>query len=86
MKVRKKPAVVEAVQWHRYDEPPEGLFLGPHGPPTGATCLLNRPHLHTLEGVVFDVGLHDWIVTGIMGERYPVKPAIFAATYDFVDP
>ncbi len=24
----------------------------------------------------------DWIVTGVVGERYPVKPDIFAATYD----
>ena len=27
----------------------------------------------------------DWIVTGAQGERYPVKPAIFEATYDPVD-
>lgn len=24
----------------------------------------------------------DWIITGVAGERYPCKPAIFAATYD----
>ena len=28
----------------------------------------------------------DWIITGVAGERYPCKPAIFAATYDPVDP
>lgn len=26
----------------------------------------------------------DWIVTGVQGERYPVKPAIFEATYEAV--
>jgi hypothetical protein len=24
----------------------------------------------------------DWIVTGVQGERYPVKPDIFTATYE----
>jgi hypothetical protein len=24
----------------------------------------------------------DWIITGVQGERYPVKPDIFTATYD----
>jgi len=27
----------------------------------------------------------DWIVTGVQGERYPVKPEIFAATYEPVE-
>ena len=27
----------------------------------------------------------DWIITGVQGERYPCKPAIFAATYEPVD-
>jgi hypothetical protein len=27
----------------------------------------------------------DWVVTGVQGERYPVKPAIFRATYEAVD-
>jgi hypothetical protein len=26
----------------------------------------------------------DWIITGVAGERYPCKPAIFAATYEAV--
>ncbi|MFC8986025.1 hypothetical protein [Streptomyces sp. NPDC057115] len=27
----------------------------------------------------------DWIVTGVQGEHYPVKPDIFAATYEEVE-
>lgn len=27
----------------------------------------------------------DWIITGVHGERYPCKPAIFATTYEPVD-
>jgi hypothetical protein len=35
----------------------------------------------TLEGMMIaEPG--DWIVTGIAGERYPVKPSIFEATYE----
>jgi hypothetical protein len=26
----------------------------------------------------------DWIVTGIAGERYPVKPEIFLKTYEVI--
>ena len=39
------------------------------------------PHIHTLEGR-HDVGLFDWIARGIKGELWPIKPDIFAATYE----
>ncbi|UMZ35592.1 PGDYG domain-containing protein [Priestia megaterium] len=36
--------------------------------------------IKTLEGdMIASPG--DWIVTGIKGEKYPVKPDIFAETY-----
>lgn len=44
----------------------------------------SRQVIHTLEGeMVAEAG--DYIVTGIKGERYPVKPDIFEATYDPVE-
>jgi len=27
----------------------------------------------------------DWVVTGVQGEHYPVKPDVFAVTYEAVD-
>ncbi|GKV54283.1 hypothetical protein NCCP2222_02300 [Sporosarcina sp. NCCP-2222] len=40
--------------------------------------------IETLEGTMkAEVG--DWIVTGIKGEQYPVKPEIFLATYEAID-
>ncbi len=37
--------------------------------------------IKTLEGLMCgEVG--DWIIRGVAGEFYPVKPAIFAATYE----
>ena len=39
----------------------------------------------TLEGVMrADPG--DWIITGVKGERYPVKDEIFKMTYEEVTP
>jgi hypothetical protein len=40
--------------------------------------------IRTLEGVM-TVSNGDWIVRGIRGEFYPVKPDIFAQTYEAVD-
>lgn len=40
--------------------------------------------IHTLEGdMVASPG--DWIITGIKGEKYPVKNDIFQSTYEAVD-
>ncbi|WP_205758306.1 hypothetical protein [Macrococcoides bohemicum] len=40
--------------------------------------------INTLEGVM-TASKGDWIVTGIHGERYPVKPDIFDKTYEVID-
>ena len=40
-------------------------------------------YIETLEGTMkADVG--DWIITGVNGEQYPVKPEIFAKTYEII--
>ena len=40
-----------------------------------------RELIHTLEGdMVADPG--DWIITGVKGEKYPVKDEIFKLTYE----
>jgi hypothetical protein len=38
----------------------------------------------TLEGVM-QAAVGDYIITGVQGERYPVKPDIFHATYEPAD-
>jgi hypothetical protein len=40
--------------------------------------------IDTLEGVMV-ASPGDWIVTGVKGERYPVKPDIFEMTYETVE-
>lgn len=83
MKYRKKPVVIEAMQ---FEDTPERLaelseFMG-----TEIVCQHvdpARPQLliHTLEGVMAaDVG--DYIIKGVQGEFYPCKPGIFKETYE----
>jgi hypothetical protein len=40
--------------------------------------------IDTLEGK-HEVTPHDWIITGVKGERYPCKPDIFKMTYEKVE-
>lgn len=81
MKYRKKPIVIDAVQWwppgHSQHTPIEGVERGPRDDqPWGVA---------TLEGfMVANPG--DWIITGVKGERYPCKDDIFRATYEPAEP
>ena len=79
-KFRKKPVVIEAVQYHNEmrvkDCLPEGVYIVP-------TKEGDLPVIHTLEGDMI-VRDKDWVITGINGEHYPCKPDIFEKTYDLV--
>lgn len=92
-KFRKKPVVIEAVQFSPNVRPwPEGVEL--HEPPPGVivsrtdgsrTEMRQQPYpaIHTLEGWM-RVRPGDWVITGVAGEKYPCKPDIFEATYEIV--
>ena len=74
---RKKPVVVEAVQftWDNVDEVRE--FLQSAVYLTKSAGIIIR----TLEGdMLAEPG--DYIIRGIQGEHYPCKPMIFEATYE----
>ncbi len=87
-KYRKKPVVIDAIQfdgnyqavfdwvaqWHDEDDGP-GMW---ESKDAWQTLIIL-----TLEGEMkADKG--DWIIRGIKGEFYPCKPDIFEATYDEV--
>jgi hypothetical protein len=73
MKFRKKPVVIEAVQWFKMGDHPAVLeSQGNDGP---------YPFIDTLEGPHL-VTPGDWIITGVKGEHYPCKPDIFEMTYE----
>lgn len=74
MKFRKKPVVIEAVQWFKDGDHP-AVRKGRYS---------NRDLIDTLEGEM-QVNPGDWIITGVKGEHYPCKPDIFEATYEKVE-
>lgn len=79
-KFRKKPVVVEAVQWMgSCDSVREiNLFNGGMQWETTPYWILRVP---TLSGIV-DAVPGDYIIKGNMGEFYPCKENIFLATYN----
>ena len=76
---RKRPIVIEAVQWNGLDEQAVADFVG-----TDRDLVTNHEgamFIQTLEGKMrADTG--DWIIRGVKGELYPCKPDIFDATYE----
>lgn len=71
MKYRKKPIVVEAVQFFKEGDHPMVKKIG------------NFFIIETLEGAhVVTPG--DYIIKGVAGEHYPCKPDIFEKTYEAV--
>ena len=77
MKYRKKPVVIEAVEWTGENLDEIMAFVTgknlDHDPIRGLV-------IHTLEGN-HSATLGDMIIKGIKGEFYPCKPDIFKQTY-----
>ena len=88
MKYRKKPVVIEAIQWTGNTTEIKEFC--------GNNCSYNVddsawkvgkgiPHeelvIHTLEGDM-KARRNDYIIKGINGEFYPCKPDIFEKTYE----
>jgi hypothetical protein len=79
VKYRKKPIVIEAVQWTGSMKPV--ISLVGHDLPTYGDGHSGALRITTLEGD-HRCDLGDWIIKGIQGELYPCKPDIFEATYE----
>lgn len=76
MKFRKKPVVIEAVQWQGDNLHELIAFIGEHLRTDASGLIIN-----TLEGQMF-ASPGDWIIKGVQGEFYPCKPDIFQQTYE----
>lgn len=89
MKFRKKPVVIEAIQWNGAGLQlplPDWLVAALHkdAPESGAIIRDgNSLNIYTLEGCM-RAAPDDWVICGIKGELYPCKPDIFSATYEAV--
>lgn len=75
-KYRKKPVVIEAMQWHGpADNDALREFAG-HWVSIGPKVIIT-----TLEGHM-QVSPGDYVIRGVKNEFYSCKPDIFAATYE----
>jgi len=83
MKYRKKPIVVEAVQWTG-ENVREIHYFAKKALTWGGNPGNEYIVIPTLEGDMMAMP-GDWIIRGIKGELYPCKPDIFAATYEPVE-
>lgn len=100
MKARKKPVIVEAVQWngknvveiynHLEDLNVENQWEVKTSGKNfyikfeNGTCRLGTLMIKTLEGE-HKASIGDYIIKGVNGEFYSCKPDIFEKTYDVVD-
>lgn len=85
MKYRKKPVVIDAVQWdgNKLSEVTEWTSeaLNKHMKNEGAMIRYGHEvHINTMEGIMI-ASPGDFIIQGVKGEIYPCKPDIFALTY-----
>lgn len=91
MKFIKKPVAIEAYQWKEVSEYKEGVvrdvdyYRTPalDGKDKCRLCGVIMNHhgwIDTLEGGHI-VCPNDYIITGVVGEKYPCKPDIFKKTY-----
>jgi hypothetical protein len=82
---RKKPVVIEAVQWTGKNLGEVAAFCGNALGPIERRMdyKLKVRTLESGEGY-HEVDDDDWIIRGVKGEIYPCKPDIFEATYELV--
>ena len=82
MKYRKKPVVIEAVQWLgtavSFNEILAAFPEMKWAPGEMGSYIFE---IETLEGKHL-ASKWDWVIKGVAGEFYPCKPDIFAATYE----
>ena len=86
MKYRKKPVIIEAVQYTGKNEHEIMDFAGDNRVCCVPMSMTLKPAItiDTLEGVM-TANEGDFIIRGVKGEFYPCKPDIFTTTYDLVE-
>ncbi len=91
MKYRKKPVVIEAIQWTGDNLKEIIDFTGLH--PSASKWSWEEYEqvvkneglkIFTLEGTHM-ASIGDMIIKGVKGEFYPCKPDIFEQTYELVE-
>lgn len=89
MLYRKKPVVIEAIQYtgnngnELYIWSSSKVIESPICEPTDNNPSGVYVQVKTLEGIMCGI-VNDYIIKGVNGEFYPCKPDIFDKTYDIV--
>ena len=94
-KYRKKPVVIEAIQWTRENdielerwlcqEESVEIEIDNHPYKSGVyVSFIDKITIKTLEGEM-KASKGDYIIKGVNGEFYPCKPDIFEKTYELVE-
>jgi hypothetical protein len=86
-KYRKKPVIVEAMQWDGSREfTPVKAWVESLGDVWEHHFFTKGTfRVLTLEGESYELQAKDFIIRGIQGEYYPCKPDIFYQTYERVE-
>lgn len=85
MKFKKKPVIIDAIQFDGNKESMKRIIIDlqmPHGsyePKFDGTF-----RIKTLEGTMMAIP-GDWIIKGVASEFYPCKDTIFKLTYEKVE-
>ena len=82
MRYRKKPVVIEAIQFNGSNQLEVVNFI--KGTALEEDFSSEDIVIETLEGNM-TVSPNDFVIKGIKGEFYPCKPDIFEATYERVE-
>jgi len=83
-KYRKRPVVVEAMQFTEDNREEVEKFIGDRLPYSLSYDHGFSRKINTLEGPV-DLKPGDYVIKGVKGEFYPCRPDIFEMTYEPVD-
>ena len=98
MKYRKKPVIIEAIQWSGINQREMFDFLTNKEKKNDAVtlegdnfridlvnggCQIGNLIIKTLEGEL-NASIGDYIIKGVCGEFYPCKEDIFEKTYELV--
>jgi len=90
MKYRKKPVIIEAVQFDGSEQSIVNIMQLNRALDGCVSRQVDVDHggktlfIHPLEGKM-EASLNDFIIKGVQGEIYPCKPDIFKQTYEKVD-
>lgn len=85
-KYRKKPVVIDAIQFNGFNFNELKEFCGEYLIAEQREGLGVVGHfIKTLEGNSYLISKNDYIIKGVKGEFYPCKPDVFESTYELVE-